>query len=283
MPVRILMIMVLLALPLGARANTDHDGDDEHRISDLISAEHVSGIFFPGLFGTGDLKEIPYMLEIMLNDGWYTYWRTPGDSGLPPTLDWAESENVKDVKFYWPAPRRFEQDGLNSFGYAGKTAFPLTIVPETPGQAVKLRMTMTAIVCNDICVPQTLKLYHDTPAGPPAESPYFDYIKETSAALPVTADTEDLRLETAVAGKDALVVTAFSKDGFESYDVFVEAPDLILSAKPELQAEAGEGGKAVFRIPGPQDGGDLTKTLFGKTVTVTLVNRGTAVEKEFTF
>lgn len=283
MLIRILFIMLFLALPSAARANLDHDGDDEHKISELASADYISGIFFPGLFGTGDLTEIPYVLEIMLTDQWYTYWRMAGDSGLPPTLDWSASENVKDVKFYWPAPRRFEQDGFNSFGYDGKVTFPVTIIPQTPGKAVNLRLTMNAVVCHEICVPQTLNIFHETPVGPPAESPYFDYIKETMAALPSRDGTDDLQLETAVAGKNALVVTASAKNGFEDYDVFVEAPDLFLTAKPELQAAVGEGGKAVFKIAAPEDSGDLTEILFGKTVTVTLVNRGKAVEKEFTF
>ena len=57
-------------------------------------------------------------IEIRLDPGWKTYWRYPGDSGVPPTLDFAGSENVKSVTALWPAPQRFADGaGGHSIGY----------------------------------------------------------------------------------------------------------------------------------------------------------------------
>src|ERR1039458_7923592 len=67
-------------------------------------------------------------IEIRLDPGWKTYWRYPGDSGVPPTFDFAGSENVKSVTVLWLAPERFADGaGGHSIGYHGDVVFPLRI------------------------------------------------------------------------------------------------------------------------------------------------------------
>lgn len=67
-------------------------------------------------------------IEIRLDPGWHTYWRYPGDSGVPPTLDFASSENVKSVTVLWPAPKRFADGaGGHAIGYFDDVVFPLQI------------------------------------------------------------------------------------------------------------------------------------------------------------
>ena len=74
-------------------------------------------------------------VEIKLQPGWKTYWRYPGDSGVPPVFDFAASDNVKSATVLWPAPVRFADGGGNSIGYKGDVIFPLRIVPRDAGQA----------------------------------------------------------------------------------------------------------------------------------------------------
>src|SRR5580700_5324870 len=70
-------------------------------------------------------------VEIRLDPGWKTYWREPGDSGVPPTLDFSGSQNVNSVKVLWPAPERFPDGaGGNSIGYVGHIVLPLQISPK---------------------------------------------------------------------------------------------------------------------------------------------------------
>ena len=79
-------------------------------------------------------------VEIKLKAGWKTYWRYPGDSGVPPVLDFSESENVKAVTVLYPAPMRFPDGaGGNSIGYKGDVILPLHVVPQDAGKPVTLR------------------------------------------------------------------------------------------------------------------------------------------------
>lgn len=93
-------------------------------------------------------------IEIRLDPGWKTYWRYPGDSGVPPTLDFAGSENVKSVTTLWPAPERFADGaGGNSIGYVGDIVLPLRITPRNTRGPSVLRVKIGYAVCGDLCVP----------------------------------------------------------------------------------------------------------------------------------
>src|SRR3954454_9557152 len=76
-------------------------------------------------------------VEIKLKDGWKPYWRYPGDSGVPPVLDFSKSQNVKTVTVLYPAPHRFSDGaGGNSIGYKGDILWPLHVVPQDAGKPV---------------------------------------------------------------------------------------------------------------------------------------------------
>lgn len=92
-------------------------------------------------------------IDIRLASGWKTYWRYPGDSGVPPTFDFSRSENIKSVAVLWPAPHRFMDEGGASIGYKGEVIFPLHVVPEHPNLPVTLRLAVNYAVCERLCVP----------------------------------------------------------------------------------------------------------------------------------
>jgi DsbC/DsbD-like thiol-disulfide interchange protein len=92
-------------------------------------------------------------IEIRLDSGWKTYWRYPGDSGVPPRFAFAGSENVRNVTVKWPAPHRFSDDGGQSIGYKDHVILPLVIEPQDAGKPVKLRLQLDYAVCEKLCVP----------------------------------------------------------------------------------------------------------------------------------
>ena len=93
-------------------------------------------------------------VEIRLDDGWKTYWRYPGDSGVPPTLDFAGSENVKSVSVLWPAPTRFPDGaGGQSIGYHGDVVLPLRILANDATKPAGLHVKLDYAVCGTLCVP----------------------------------------------------------------------------------------------------------------------------------
>ncbi|WP_353474526.1 protein-disulfide reductase DsbD family protein [Salipiger sp. H15] len=95
-------------------------------------------------------------LHLRLAPGWKTYWRAPGEAGIPPVFDWSGSDNVARVTALWPTPHVFRQSGARSVGYKGELVLPLRI--SGSGGPVTLEANMMIGVCSDICVPQTLHL-----------------------------------------------------------------------------------------------------------------------------
>jgi DsbC/DsbD-like thiol-disulfide interchange protein len=105
-------------------------------------------------------------VEIRLKSGWHTYWRYPGDAGVPPRFDFAASENVKSVEVLWPAPQRIPEQGLVAIGYTGSVVLPLTIVPQNSGRPVQLRLKLDYAVCETLCVPAEAKAELTLTGGP---------------------------------------------------------------------------------------------------------------------
>ncbi len=99
-------------------------------------------------------------LRLKLKDGWKTYWRAPGDAGIPPQFDWKGSRNIADIAFTWPAPHVFDQNGLRSVGYEDQLVLPVEITPKNPAKPVRLRGEMDLGVCKDVCVPGRLEFDH---------------------------------------------------------------------------------------------------------------------------
>jgi DsbC/DsbD-like thiol-disulfide interchange protein len=93
-------------------------------------------------------------IAIQLQDGWKTYWRTPGDSGVPPRFDFTKSDNVEAVTVLWPAPMKFD-DGAGGFslGYKKQVVLPLRIVAKNNDKPVTLRLHISYAVCEKICIP----------------------------------------------------------------------------------------------------------------------------------
>ena len=93
-------------------------------------------------------------VEIRLAPGWKTYWRYPGDSGVPPSFDFSKSENVKSAAVQFPAPMRFPDGaGGNSIGYKKALVLPVHVVPNDPAKPVMLRLKLDYAVCEKLCVP----------------------------------------------------------------------------------------------------------------------------------
>ncbi|WP_171122680.1 MULTISPECIES: protein-disulfide reductase DsbD domain-containing protein [unclassified Ruegeria] len=99
-------------------------------------------------------------MRLTLQEGWKTYWRAPGDAGIPPQFNWSGSENVGDISFTWPAPSVFDQNGLKSIGYQDQLVLPVEITPKNAAKPVRLRGTMDLGVCKDVCIPEQLGFDH---------------------------------------------------------------------------------------------------------------------------
>ena len=134
--------------------------------SDPVRTETVEARLLAAEDGVApDAGRLSAGLHLALEDGWKTYWRSPGEIGLPPEIDWAASENVADLRMLWPAPTRFRAFDIENFGYAHEVLFPLEVTLERPGEPARIALDVDLLVCSDVCVPETVALTLDLPAG----------------------------------------------------------------------------------------------------------------------
>ncbi|MDH3262765.1 MAG: protein-disulfide reductase DsbD family protein [Paracoccaceae bacterium] len=122
-------------------------------------------------------------LRIRLAPGWKTYWRAPGDAGIPPRFSWEGSRNLAAVRFHWPRPEVHEINGMRSIGYHGELVLPMEFTPASPGEPIRLRAEVEIGVCQEICVPLQAEIAAElVPGGGPDPA-----ITAALAARPATA------------------------------------------------------------------------------------------------
>ena len=193
-------------------------------------------------------------LQLRLAPGWKTYWRSPGDAGIPPQFDWSGSTNVKSARIHWPAPHVFTTNGLRSIGYADKVVLPVEITPRDPGAPMRLVGRVDLGVCSDICVPATLRV-DATLIAPGAPDAAIDAALAArplsgkkaglkSAVCRIEAIKDGLRLTAELVlpptgGAEALVIEAGSPE------IWVSEPQVTrdgarLTASADLVAPSGE-------------------------------------------
>ncbi len=102
-------------------------------------------------------------LSITLAPGWKTYWRAPGDAGIPPLFDWTGSDNIRAADFKWPTPEVFTINGLRSIGYHDRVVIPVALT--TGSGPAQMKGQVQLGVCEEVCVPVTLDFDAVLPAG----------------------------------------------------------------------------------------------------------------------
>ncbi|MEP4036893.1 protein-disulfide reductase DsbD domain-containing protein [Pseudophaeobacter sp.] len=122
-------------------------------MDELVQVEILDGGIAPDGTYTGALR-------LTLQEGWKTYWRAPGEAGIPPRFTWRGSRNVGEMSMTWPAPEVFSTSGYQTIGYHDQLVLPIRITPEKPGRPVRLKGRMELGICKDVCVPSELSFDH---------------------------------------------------------------------------------------------------------------------------
>jgi DsbC/DsbD-like thiol-disulfide interchange protein len=181
------------------------------------------------LIASGPMKDGHYEagLEFMLEPGWHTYWRYPGEAGIPPQIDTSASANLKSKEVLFPVPERYDDGFSESIVYHNGIVLPLRIEPEAPDQPVTLSLDVFFGICNEICVPGDATLTLDLAPDGEADSLAQMLIARDLDAVPDAAPSEDLQIKS----------VTLSADG-DALDIEVQAPE---NASPDLFAAAPEG------------------------------------------
>lgn len=144
-----LVLTFLLALLPGLAAAQSFD--------DVVEARLLPGWRLPN----GDHMAA---LHLKLAPGWKTYWRTPGDAGIPPQFDWRGARNMQAIGVYWPAPQVFWQSGMRSVGYKGDVVLPLKVQLRNGTRDARLGGIIDIGICKDVCLPHRIRVSAELPA-----------------------------------------------------------------------------------------------------------------------
>lgn len=258
---RLATALLLALLPWAARAAT----------GPWVSETNVRARLLAATDGAGQGGDIHAELEISLNDGWDTYWRSPGDAGAAPTIDWSGSTNVASVGWRWPAPTRFVLLGLETFGYLHEVLFPLTVHPERPGESVALRGALDILVCSNVCIPKHLELSLALPASAAApDADAANLIARFEARVPTDGSRSGLSMDGAQVepGNPAFLnVRIASRQPLSPQaDLIVESPKWSFG-RPAFSFDT-DGRTATATLP--VTSGPEAVTMPGANVTVTL-------------
>ena len=254
-----LVVTVAVSRPVVAADASAWDGDQRAAVR-LIAGAQRGAVHRAGI-------------EIRLAPGWKTYWRYPGDSGIPPRFDFSPSKNVKSVTVRYPAPHRLTDESGTSIGYKHGVVFPLEIVAQNAAQPVVLAVKADYAVCEKICIPAEGKAELNVTGRPGVQD---GWLKQNDALVPVAAQ---------IGEGETLAVRSVTREN-KRILVDVAAPGAI-----ELFAE-GPAADWALPVPAPVDGAPAGQQRFafeleglppntrpgGATLMLTAVSGGQAIE-----
>jgi DsbC/DsbD-like thiol-disulfide interchange protein len=217
-------------------------------------------------------------VEIKLRPGWKTYWRYPGDSGVPPNFDFSGSENLKRAEVLYPAPHLFTDETGQSLGYKGTVIFPLAITPQQEDKPVRLHVKVDYAVCEKLCVPAegTAELVLNG-----GESSQNTTLMTAEAHVPkrVTPAQLGLTIRRTKSGPKPVVTVDLGAPAGKPIELFAEGPTpqwALPIPKPVQNAPAGRA-QFIFELDGLPPGTD-PKGQFELTFTVVTGERAVEVK-----
>jgi suppressor for copper-sensitivity B len=201
-----------------------------------VESAHAKARLIAAVPATGDATRVQLGLEIRLEPGWKTYWRSPGEGGMPPRLDWSGSANLAKMEAAWPAPKRFEIGGMEGVGYDDQVILPLEAALAQSGEPLAVRLSLHYAVCREICMLVEARLALDLPslAQQTAESlTNAEAIARFQARVPRAGAAHGWRIAEVGrkfygegADRRELVVIDVANDGapFAAPKLFIESP-----------------------------------------------------------
>jgi DsbC/DsbD-like thiol-disulfide interchange protein len=198
----IAVTLLASSLAFAARAQDASEWQkDSHSAVRLLAGSRSGSVLLGGI-------------AFQLQPGWKTYWRTPGDSGVPPRFDFSKSENIEAVTVLWPAPAKFDDGaGGHSMGYHDQVVLPLRIVPKSADKPVTLRAEINYAVCEKLCIPVEASI----------ELPFSSVASTQDPALFAALDT--VPKPASIGDPNPLTIRDVKREGKSQVQVDVVTPD----------------------------------------------------------
>jgi DsbC/DsbD-like thiol-disulfide interchange protein len=218
-------------------------------------------------------------IEIKLAPGWHTYWRYPGDAGVPPKIDLADSVNVATADVLWPAPQRLPEAGLVAIGYDKSFVLPLRVVPRERSRPVVLRLKLDYAVCEKLCVPAQARGELALTAGSPSQDAALGAAESRVPKKHALGEGDALIIRSVRreqgAGRGRVVVDVAAPAG-ERVELFAEGPSAQWSLPVPTAIEGSGDGSQRFAFD--LDGAPPGESYNQLAVTLTAVSPKAAIE-----
>ena len=258
----LLLLLMLLTPPLPAWAASDEPA----------RVELVDG-------GWRDGQRVVAVV-MRLAPGWKTYWRVPGEGGLPPRFDFSGSVNVKEKRVLWPAPKRFRNPVTGeTIGFKHLVVFPVLITPKDKSAPIRLNLKLNYGICGEMCMPATASLGLLLPPKPKVDAETRALIDEWLKKTPLMDDgaLKVVSVRLVREGDRPALEVVLAGPGAETVsDMFVEGVDMAVFGPPRRIGE--KDGAVVYRLR--ETGGLVSAKDFAKArLILTILRDGKAIER----
>jgi DsbC/DsbD-like thiol-disulfide interchange protein len=207
-----MMVMCVALAPARAQDSASAWANAPKSAARLIAAPAGEGAYRAGI-------------EIKLAPQTITYWRSPGESGVPPVFDFSHSSNLRSAEISFPAPKRIDEGGSDVFGYEGGVVLPVRVMPQEPGKAVDLVLELDYAACEKICLPVHASLQIGLPANEASQTPA---LAAAEATVPRQLSAAEIAREVAIAPVAGAEKPTWrlAWHGPAAADLFAEPPDV---------------------------------------------------------
>ncbi len=253
---QLLLCLALLWLPAGWAADSGwlRAADNDH-----------ASVRLRGQAATG--AETHLLLDVALEKGWKTYWRSPGEGGIAPSVAW---HTPVAMQWHWPTPHRFEVAGITTQGYQGNITFPLVLTGNLPA---RLSGVLTLSTCSDVCILTDYPFSLDM--NSPADSAFaYDFTRAMGTVPRADGLTSAL---TAAAAPGKLTVTATREAGWQKPALFLDYPEEANFARPVIKVN---GNTLTATVPVTDGWGEGAPNLRGQPLSLVLADAGLAQQSQ---
>lgn len=211
-------------------------------------------------------------VRIDLGPGWETYWKSPGDAGLPPEFDWSGSSNLDHAEVDWPAPFRLSIQGIETVGYTHQVLLPVRIRVRDPAIKTKVQLKLALYACSTICVREDRVL--STTILPNANGIAQAAIDSWRARVPhATSEMLSvLAVERSTTGPASLRLTIASSKPLLDPDAFIDSDPPLSNDKPVVTFDPDNRATLTVNFPGMS-----AQSIQTRSLTATIVSGEAAV------
>jgi suppressor for copper-sensitivity B len=217
-------------------------------------------------------REVWIGVRLNLGAGWKTYWKSPGDAGLPTEFDWSGSSNIVNAEVSWPAPSRLSILGFETIGYTHEVLFPVRIKVRDPGIETRIRLKLAIYACSTICVREERVLAATIRPGASGDSRTIIDAWRSRVPQDTSNVLSVLSVERSLTGPASLQIEVVSTKPLLEPDAFVESDPPVSGDKPIVTFEHGNRATLIVNLPG-----ETAESLWTRPVTATVVSGDAAV------